>query len=54
MGRVSIWAQWSIIGVGVLLCPLLMLLLVGALCWLLVHKHWVRPRSSTVVEARAH
>ena len=53
MGRVPLWAQWSIIGAGVLLCPLLMLLLVGALGWLLVHKHWVRPRGKTVVETRA-
>jgi len=46
MGRVPIWAQWSIIGVSVLLCPLLMLLSAGAFGWLLLRKLWVRPLSS--------
>ena len=53
MGRVPIWAQWSIIGVGVLLCPLLTLLLAGALGWLLIPKLWVRPRGTATVEPRA-
>src|SRR5271157_4711194 len=35
MGRVPIWAQWSIIGAGVLLFPLLMLLLACITGWLL-------------------
>jgi hypothetical protein len=54
MGRVPIWAQWSIIGAGVLLCPLAMLLLAGALGRLLIHKLWVRPHGRAPVErARA-
>jgi hypothetical protein len=43
MGRVPIWAQWSIIGTGVLLCPLLILLLACFFGWLLFHKLWARP-----------
>jgi len=53
MGRVPIWAQWSIIGAGVLLCPLLMLFLAGAFGWLLIHKLWVRPHGCARVEPRA-
>jgi hypothetical protein len=43
MGRVPIWAQRSLIGVGVLLCTLLMLLLADALGRLPIHKLGVRP-----------
>jgi hypothetical protein len=52
MGKVPIWAQWSIIGAGVLLCPSLMLLLAGAVGWLWIHKLWARPRGSARVEPR--
>jgi len=43
MGKGPIWAQWSIIGAGVLLCPLLMLLLACVFGWLLFRKLWLRP-----------
>ena len=52
MGSVPIWAQWSIIGAGVLLCPLLLLLSACVLGWLLFHKLWVSPRRSVSVETR--
>jgi hypothetical protein len=52
MGRVPIWAQWSIIGAGVLLCPLLMLLLAGAFGWLLFYKFWGRNHGSVPIEPR--
>jgi hypothetical protein len=45
MGRVPIWAQWSIFGAGVLLCPLLMLLLACFTGWLLFHNLRTRPLS---------
>jgi len=47
MGRVPIWAQWSIIGVGIMLSPLLMLLVARALGWLLFRRPWL-PGSSRV------
>jgi hypothetical protein len=45
MGRASIWAQWSIIAAGVLLCPLLILLLLCLIGWELVRKRRVRGLS---------
>jgi hypothetical protein len=50
MGKVPIWAQWSIIGAGALLSPLLVLLAASAVGWLLLQKLWLRPRTKTPVE----
>src|SRR6516162_9664787 len=53
VGRVPIWAQWSIIGAGVLLCPLLIMLSACVFGWLLLRRFWVRPRGSAPVETEA-
>jgi hypothetical protein len=51
MGRVSIWAQWSIIGAGILLCPLFVVLMAGVIGRTLFRKLWrtrgVAPRKGT-------
>jgi hypothetical protein len=43
MGRVPIWAQWSIIGAGILLCPVLLLLFGLRLQLAAFRQLWIRP-----------
>src|SRR6516225_1348853 len=54
MGRVPIWAQWSIIGVGIMLSPLLMLLVACALGWLLFRRPWLPGSSRVPGRPRGH
>jgi hypothetical protein len=53
MGSVPIWAQWSILGAGVMLCPLLMLLLAVVIGWLWLRKLWGGRSRSASIEPRA-
>jgi hypothetical protein len=43
MGRVSIWAQWTIIAAGVVLCPVFVLLVTCLIGWSLFRRSWPRP-----------
>ena len=47
MGRVPIWAQWSIIGAGIFFCPVLLFLLACAFSWWLFRRLWIRPFAVT-------
>jgi hypothetical protein len=46
MGRVSIWAQWSIIGAALLLCLLFVLFMAGVVGRTLFRKLWRTGRTA--------
>jgi hypothetical protein len=46
MGRVSIWRQWLIVAVGVILSPIFAPMTAGLAAWLLSHRLWLRLRAA--------